>query len=124
MLKPLLQLYLQIMILRKGPQDLPYSRPLLALIIALGMCLSLFILILPDSKGQTHPVEQMLLVVFVLYAAQIGSVYLLLKLLKYSARSLQTLCALLGVDILFNLLQLVIFLLSQYVAPGNVAVTV
>lgn len=124
MFKPLIQLYLQIMILRKGPQDLPYSRALLALLSVLAFCLGLFIMLLPDSKGQTHPLEQTVLFVLVQYAALMGSVFLLLRILKYSARVLQTLCALLGVDILFNLLQLGLYLLSLLMGADNAAIVI
>lgn len=124
MLKPLIQLYLQIMILRKGPQDLPHSPPLLALLIVLVFCLSLVIMLLPDSKGQTHPVEQMVLFVLVQYAALMGSVYLLLRMLKYSARVIQTLSALLGVEILFNVVQLVLYLLSIVMGSDSAVIII
>ena len=124
MLKSLFQLYLQIMLLRKGPQDIPHSPFLLAAIITLVLVLSLLLMFLPDSKGHSHPVDQMVLFVLVHYAVMIGSVYLLLKALKYSTRTLQTLCALLGMDIIFSVLHLVLYLLSALVAPANTLVLI
>ena len=107
----LLRLFWDICIFRRGPQDMPYSRFLFGGLLLAYLIFGLFIYLLPDSKGFSHPLNQIMLYLFVDTAAWMGVLYLILRSHGYAARALQTLTTLLAIEIVLNLAHLPFILL-------------
>ena len=97
---------LAIMLLKAGPQDLPYSRSLLVMSVFLYLASGVLVLTTAMSTG---PVANMLLDVVVLLAFS----YFCLSLLKYKARFVQMVSALAGVGIVCHLLAWPLFMQLQ-----------
>ena len=91
-MKELVQLYAQIAVLRRGPQDLPASTLLLVLTVIAYLCVNMLMSgILPPLKGWPGPAQVLVDTLFTLvwYVA-------LLKLLGRPERILQTATAVFG----------------------------
>lgn len=112
-----LKLFLQIMLLRKGPQDVPYSTVLPGLLLIVVIALQFLVLLLPDSKVQEVAAGQIIGFILVNTAIGIGGVYLLLRVLRQAARAVQTLSAWLGVSIIFGVAHLLLHLLWLLMQP-------
>ncbi len=87
---PLLKVFLDICLLRAGPQDLPYSRFLFGL--ALGAYASIGVMLVLSQAGLVAAILEALLDCMIL----VGLTWTLLSLTGKSARFLKTATALLG----------------------------
>ena len=112
-----IQLFWQICLLQKAPQDIPYSRGLFFLLLLVGFLVNLLVnnlylaLSLPESDFGS-----VLLVVSIKTIFILGSVSVLMMLMGYSVRIIQTLSALLGTDLIISLLALPILLAISYIS--------
>lgn len=101
MFTSLFKLFLQIILLRKGPQDLPYSRNLLLLLFVCVVSLRILALFIPTENIAAIPAADRLLFVIASMLVGIGGVYVLLRIFHYEARTVQTITAMLGVTLMF-----------------------
>lgn len=123
LMNPLLKVFLDICLLRKGPQDVPASMFLLGLVVAahwaLGVVFSLFTL--PPLHAALSGLIGTLLL--------LGMVQGLLALHRKPARLLQTATALAGVEILLGLIALpfsawVFWWESDRLVPSLISLTI
>jgi len=96
---------LVIMFLKAGPQHLPYSVSLLAILTFLYLASGVLVLTTAMSSGQA--VANMLLDIVVLYAFS----YFCLSLLRFKARYVQMVSALTGLGTAYHLLAWPLFIL-------------
>jgi len=101
---PVLSRILAIMLLKAGPQQLPYSVPLFATLTLLYMISGVLVLTTSMSTGQAA--ANMVLDAVVLCAFS----YICLSLLNYKARFVQMVSALAGVGIVYHLLAWPLFI--------------
>ena len=97
-MKQLIQLFAQIALLRRGPQDLPASTLLLALTVSGYLCVNLVVSgLMPPVLGWPEPAQVLVDAVFTLawYVA-------LLKLFGRSERILQTATAVFGFQVVLS----------------------
>ncbi len=114
----LMKLFYEIAIFKKGPQDVPASRWLFRLLVAVYMGINFLILNLSNDPFKAllqAAVEAMLIIVFA---------WSILRFFGKSERYLQTASALLGTDALLSLFALPAFatLIGQGSAPAFVVV--
>jgi hypothetical protein len=102
----LLYLLRDVIALRRGPQDAPYSPPLLVALCLGSLALQLAIARVLKVEGETLGAGIVALVF------NLGLLYLLLNLRKLTSRFVQAALTLLGVAMLFQLLSLPIVLLA------------
>ncbi len=104
----LAHLVLQISLFRKGPEDLPASSLLLGLLLVINVLVSIT---LYSTINDTTVLRAATLVVASL-AATAGLVWLVLNLLNYAQRFMQTFTALVGVDVLLTCITAIIAVLT------------
>lgn len=93
---PLVSVFLFIGLLRKGPQDIPASQFLFAILLVFSFMLGAASFMIEYEVGQA------LLRTIADMVISLGLVYVLLQLAGRKARILQTLTALLGVSVILN----------------------
>lgn len=108
---PVLLRILAILLLRAGPQHLPYSLSLLAILTLLYLTSGVLVLTTAMSSGQAA--ANMVLDVAVLFAFS----YFCLSLLKYRARFVQMVSALAGIGIVYHLLAWPLFIQIHNMQP-------
>jgi hypothetical protein len=101
----LIRLFWDICTFQRGPQDTPYSPFLLASLLLVKLAIELAMYIIPDGKGATLPLSIVVPYLLVDAMASMGMIYLVLWLHGHAARSLQTITAMLGVDVILVLAQ-------------------
>ncbi len=103
-----LRLFLDIWLLRRGPQDVPYSIPLARslVLLVLGLQWILLILLEVESQPLLHLVYSLIWI--------LGAPWLLLRLCDRQSRYIQTLSARCGVSLLY----LVVFAPMLLIARG------
>jgi hypothetical protein len=94
---PLIQLFLDICLFRKGPQDVPASQFLLGLILSLNLLVSAGLLLMEADPGQA--IVQAACAMGLMFAFLYG----LLKITRLDSRFLQTASAALATDAVFTL---------------------
>lgn len=105
------QLLTQICLFRRGPEDLPTSNLLLGLLVALNILLSitlyLYLTDLTLLRASTLVVASL--------AGAAGLIWLVLSLMNFSQRFVQTFTAMVGVDVILGLLNglLTVFTLQE-----------
>ena len=104
---------LAVMLLRAGPQDLPYSVPLFAMLLLFYVASG--VLVLATSMEVAQAVANMVLDAALLSAFS----YTCLALLKYRARFVQTVSALAGIGIVYHLLAWPLFIQIQDVQASE-----
>ena len=109
-MRALLNLFIDICLFRKGPQDLPHSTALLKLCL-LAYCVSGWIILLIDFD-QLSVFSALLMIVFDL-ALLACLCYGVLYILGYSERFIQTLTALTGVSVLVQIIATPIVLWAE-----------
>jgi hypothetical protein len=119
MFTSLFKLFLQIILLRKGPQDLPYSRNLLLLLLFCVISLRLLALFIPAENIAIVPAADRMLFVLASMLVGIGGVYVLLRLFHYSARGVQTITAMLGVTLLFYAIGQILTIMFTVMGGGS-----
>jgi hypothetical protein len=102
---------LAILLLKAGPQHLPYSSSLLAILTSLYVVSGVLVLTTSMNIGQAA--ANMLLDAAVLFAFS----YFCLSLLKYRARFVQMVSALAGIGIVYHLLAWPLFVQIHNVQP-------
>lgn len=110
----IVQAYIDIVMLRRGPETLPYSPPLLFLTIA-----ALVTLVLASPAASEFTVGQKAIVVGMEVLMYCSVVWLLLNASARRDRFVQTMTAVFGADLLLKIMQLVI----QAASPGTVDVS-
>lgn len=93
-----LQNLIALLILKATPQDLPYSKQLTLKLVAAYVVSG--IVVLQATLNPDGLIQELLLGLLI----QLVFTYAVLRALNYGARFLQTLCAILGAGILFNLI--------------------
>lgn len=110
----LIKLFVDIVLFRKGPQDVPASQ------LLLGLCLLAYLLIGELMLLMEDTLLRATLQVLLDAAMLAGFVTVTLKIAGYGARVLQTLSALLGVDVLISILAFPVMIsLSSGVERGG-----
>jgi len=109
----LIRLFWNICLLKRGPQDVPYSAFLLAGMLTIDMLIGLVIYMIPDAKGTVHPIGRVFVYLLANNFSFMGAIYIILSVHGRTARSLQTISAMFGVDIILNLLHTPILLLAS-----------
>jgi hypothetical protein len=109
----LLYLLRDVIQLRRGPQDAPYSPRLLVALCALSLLLQLAVARLLKIDGETLDAG------IIALAFNLGLLYLLLNLRSMTNRFVQTALTLLSVALLFQLLSLPIVLLAGGHPPSS-----
>lgn len=104
---PLIQLFLDICLFRKGPQDIPASRFLLGLILGLNLLVSTGLLLMEAD------VIQALFQAACAMGLMFAFLYLVLRLARLTPRFLQTATAALGSDTVFTLAALPLMVTGQ-----------
>lgn len=106
MFMPFFKTFIQIMLLRKGPQDVAYSRVMLGVLLIFVLALQFTAMLLPAATKNTA--IQINVVVYVILSIGIGmgGVYLLLRWFAHPERLIQTLTAMIGVSVCFVVLRL------------------
>ncbi len=109
-MRSLLRLFWEVCLLRKGPQDMPFSRELLALLIGAGLVVDVVRLSFADTGMDLAGV-----LIFALAALGLNLAFLagLPALLGYRARVVQTLIAWFGAMLLIGLVDLPLVLLLR-----------
>jgi hypothetical protein len=108
-----LQLFLDIALWRKGPQDLPASTSLLALVVIQYMCLSYV-----QVRLLGHAMSEALMLTCIDVGVAMAWVMMVLSILGLRPRLTQAMTAMFGVGVLFTLLALVA-IVSSYVFGGS-----
>jgi len=113
----LIRTFWEICLLQKAPQDVPYSRGLLLLLLLAGFLVDNLNLniALPEIA-----IVSVIVVVCLHTVLLLGSLSILLTLMGYRARVFQTLTALVGTGIIISLLALPVLLIVSRIAsdPG------
>lgn len=105
-MQALAKLFWDICLLRAGPQDVPASRELLAVVLGLSVLSNLVFVL-----GRTSLAEGLAFVLTAL-GLLMGLVYLLLTVFGYRARAVQTLTALGGTGLVLSVLALPLLVFS------------
>lgn len=105
---PLIKLFLDICLLRRGPQDVPASSVLFALVLLASLTIDVTSII-----SQTAFADAML-VVFANTATNIAVIYVLLRVLGHVSRFQQTLIALLGTGLILSCMLLPMLAVNIY----------
>ena len=124
-LKPLFNLFWQICCFRRGPQDVPYQRSLLGLMLVLVLaCGLLFIFLLSglDASEKAVPPQQQVLALLFSLAVWMLLLYGLLRFKNHQARYVQTMTAALGADLILSVPQILLLALAM-VSPVESALT-
>ncbi len=106
-MKALIYLFWQICTFRKGPQDVPYSPPLLGLLVVALVVLSLLLTAYVEPAYFTQRFAGSVVAIALWFVV----VYALLSVKKLIPRFLQTITACLGTDLLISMLSLPLQLL-------------
>lgn len=109
----LIRLFWNICLLKRGPQDVPYSVFLLAGMLTIDMLIGLVIYLIPDALGTVHSTGRVFIYLLANNLSFMAAIYVILSLHGRTARSLQTISAMLGVDIILNLMHTPILLLAS-----------
>jgi len=105
---PLFQLFLDICLLRRGPQDTPASTALFVLVLLASLLIDVIVII------SRTPLADAMLVVFVNTATNIIVVLLLLRILGHAPRTQQTLIALMGSSVVVTCILLPMLAINLY----------
>lgn len=118
----LIRLFWDICIFRRAPQDVPYSSFLLGILLLVKLVFEFVAYQIPDANGMTLPTSVVVPYLLVDAAATIVFIYLILWFHGHTARSVQTITASLGVDIIVGVAQLPLQYLASAVGtqPGMV----
>jgi hypothetical protein len=103
--KDLIELLRDLCFLKRAPQDLPYAPVQLATLSVVVAALA--ILVARNLQGIAEPVPQ----VVVAMALTLGLPWIALRIARHQARFVQTAMALMGINIVFMLLQVPLILL-------------
>ena len=107
------------LLLRPGPDRVPYSTALLGVGIALSLLVSLVVItvIIPDEPLNAHLSVALLALMMFYY-------YVVLSAAQKQTRFVQTMTAMLGCDILLSLIQLVVFVVLALLADRLSAIII
>jgi hypothetical protein len=119
----LIKLFFMIAILKKGPQDVPYSRFLLVSLLIIMYVSDLLQAQIPytssDSEVSIFRVGAFLVFASVVYY---GVVYVLMRAHGFANRAIQTITALIGVELVIKLVQIPVLLLVVLAGKNSGAV--
>jgi len=107
----LIKLFFSIAILGKGPQDVPYSRFLFVALLVVLFIADLITNKMLVSAGEQLDMQKLILFLLLANIIVYGLTYLLVYLHGFANRAIQTMTALLGVELIIMLAQLPIFIL-------------
>ena len=99
-MKPLLVLFWQLCLFRRGPEDVPYSQVLLAMLVLVELALGAAIILTVEPLYM----EQQLLGVTVALAAWLAMVWGVLRFKGLGSRYVQAMTACLGTDLLLSVI--------------------
>ncbi len=124
-MKSLVQLFFSISTMGKGPQDVPYSKPLFVILIIIIAVMDLFVLNALSREMATANAEEVdfsrhVLAYAFIMLVLIGSVALLVRLHGYANRILQTLTAMAGVEVIIKIVQIAILVIT--LAAGKLSI--
>ena len=107
----LIKLFFSIAILGKGPQDVPYSRFLFVALLVVLFIADLISNQLLAGAGEQLDMQKLILFLVLANVIVYGLTYLLVYVHGFANRAIQTMTALLGVELIIMLAQLPIFIL-------------
>lgn len=111
-MQQLAKLFWEICLLKKGPQDVPAAQVLFWILLLAGLLLDIIIAL------SFVNLQQAVLVVIANTLVLFGVVILLLVIMGYANRIIQTLSTLIGTGLVFSLLRLPVMLIVK-LAPQN-----
>lgn len=113
----LIQLFWDICLLQKAPQDIPYSRGLVLLLLLVGFPVDYLNLNLALPKVEPGAIVRVISIHTVFFLTSLSA---LMIVMGYGARIFQTLTALLGTGVIISLLATPVLLTISYIAqdPG------
>lgn len=110
----LIRLFWDICTFRRGPQDTPYSSALFGILLMINLAYGYVSFLIPDGKGGSPSATVILPFLLVHTVLTLGMVYLVLWMHGRAARSVQTITAMLGADMLIGFARLpFLFLAAQ-----------
>jgi hypothetical protein len=115
----LIKLFFSIAILGKGPQDVPYSRFLFVALLVVLFIADLISNQLLASSGEQLDMKKLILFLVLANVIVYGLTYLLVYVHGFANRAIQTMTALLGVELIIMLAQLPIFILLPLFAQNK-----
>ena len=122
-MQTLFKLFFMIAILNKGPQDVPYSRFLLVSLLIIMFVTDLLQTQIP-SVAPDGEVNLIRVAVFFVFASVVyyGVVYVLMRSHGFASRAVQTITALVGVELVIKIVQIPLLLLVMMAGKNQGAV--
>ena len=120
----LVRLFVQLALFKKGPQDVPYSLFLLIALFVTAFCLELITHLIPGLKREEVEFLVYLRYLVVSNIIFVIVIYLLFKLHGHSKRFVQSLTAMLGIDLLISIIFLPINLIIVFAGDNQIPLLV
>ena len=118
----LVRLFISIALFRKGPQDVPYSVFLLAVLIAATFTIDLLTYLLPSSREEPLAVSIIIRYLLAVNVASFMMVYLIFFMHRHQNRFVQSITTMYGIDLMISILSIPVHLLlivaSNYEISG------
>jgi len=116
----LARLFISIALFKKGPQDVPYSMFLVAVLIVATFIVDLFIYQLPNAREVPLDISIIIRYLLAVNAASILMVYLIFYFHKHQNRFMQSITAMYGIDLLMSIISFPIHLLLIFAVTNKV----
>lgn len=113
------KLFLDIAFFKKGPQDVPYSLFLFGLLFAFSFVLEFLMGFIWRSRAESFGVLVYIGKLLVVVGFNLVSVYLVLLFFSKTKRFIQIITAMMGIDLLINLVLLAMKLLTTPINGGQ-----
>lgn len=120
----LVRLFVQLALFKKGPQDVPYSLFLLIALFVAAFSLELITYLIPGLKKEEVEFLVYLRYLVVSNIIFVVVIYLLFKLHGHSKRFIQSLTAMLGIDLLISIIFLPINLIIVFAGDNEISLLV
>lgn len=118
----LIRLFWNICLFRRGPQDTPYSPTLFGILLILNLAFDFVALLVPDTKGETLPLSLVIPFLLAQFLMLLTVVNLVLWMHGHSARVLQTLTTMFGVEIILDLALVPLQVLAMFLGEQSALV--
>ena len=112
-MQQLFRLFIDVALLKKGPQDVPYSVFLFTLLFVVVFVSDIILLQIPGPEGRAYTFVDVLKALTITYCILLSMLYLVFYMQKKTNRYLQSITALTGFGLLVNILQFPIIFLIQ-----------
>jgi len=115
----LFRLFLGVSLLKKGPQDVPYSLFLFVILFLIVFVLDVIGMQVPDSKGNAFAMIDILRYLVIDKAIILSVIFLIFHMHGYKNRYLQSITAIYGFEFLLETIHLPLNLFTVQVAADN-----